>query len=317
MTEFVVGDSPKAALLAVRSAEHDTGIFHPCYDTGHISSYRIGELIPFFGIQLDTCLYKFRRTSPGLVACRFYRVDGLSEGLAAAGKVDLCCIPYKRPGSCPGHIAGLVATEVPGQALFGKMGSGVLQISLAADSDGLVAGLRLSQPAELGSGQHFCRVHQFAGARDHQVGRGRNAVVYIPILQVELSLSQVRQHIPAIDIIVYFHAGVPLCDLIDPSILGQQAPHTVCTILRNGKRIIDLYLDTSSRCLQCIRQPDLHPGIGHQVVGFGRLSVTDDRYRADHIPVCKTPVGPSAACYRVSGFATGIFAVNILIELKP
>ncbi len=51
--------------------------------------------------------------------------------------------------------------------------------------------------------------------------------------------ADIRDGIPAQYIVIHSHARIPLCNLIHPAITGQQAAHTVSTVPRYIKSIVD------------------------------------------------------------------------------
>ena len=113
---------------------------------------------------------------------------------------------------------------MPGQVLTGMMSGRIPHLIGRADKNRFLTHPGFCQPVDLFRSEHLHRVQQFSRPNDHQVRGGGNRIIDIPIFQVELSCAKIGKDIPSIYVIINLHPGIPLRDLIDPSVMRELRP---------------------------------------------------------------------------------------------
>ena len=129
----------------------------------------------------------------------------------AAGKVHPRRVPVERGRGAERDVAAVVHREMPGP----RAGRRAERLVPAADHDRLVALPAPARGARARCGVSTSRlVRQLARARDDPVRRHRHRIIEVAILEIEF-LLQVRQRVPAAQVVIDRHARVPLGDRVD------------------------------------------------------------------------------------------------------
>ncbi len=128
----------------------------------------------------------------------------------------------------------------------------------------------------LARSQHFLRVLQHPATGDDHVGRHGDGVVEVAVLEIEL-LYEVRQRVPPVHIVIYRHARIPLCDVVDIAVLRRDPRGASAELAGDRVVVTNMYADLPHGRLERLRQPDLQARVRHDVVRFESPAVRLDR----------------------------------------
>ena len=274
--ELVVGDAEEVAPPRLDVAEHDLRVLHPRHDAGHVDGVRVGVGGEEVRVEFDGVLRVRGRLFParvGLGAEPLLRVEGLSQDRAVAG-VGPRGVPDEGLRGRPREVADAFGRVAPGErpAAVGPR-AGASHLSLPDDRGRLPALAGLLEPLALGVGQHLARVLEAAGGgHDHLAGHG-DVDVEGAVLQVVLALAQVGQRVPAVDVVVDVHSGVPLRELVDGALLDVEDAVAVGPELRNREGPVDGKLEGPAARGERLLERHEQAGAPDRVVRPHRLAV--------------------------------------------
>jgi hypothetical protein len=176
--------------------------------------------------------------------------------------------------------------------------------------DGRVAGPSLGEPRPLGGGEHVLRVLQFARSGDDHVGGQRYPIVEVAIVEVEF-LGEIGERIPAAQIVIDRHAGIPLRDVVHLAVARLAPGHAAAPFAGNGEMVADAQRELAVR-EQCHRQRHLHARVRDHRRDGNRLAAGQQLDRLDRHAVGGA-AGHAPACHGTARPRP----IEILIELEP
>ncbi len=188
---------------------------NPATFDGHRPRIRI----PVLREILDRVLYILRGLVPRIGPHALRRINAHRERLFPVRQVDPRRVPHKHRRRAPGHIPRVVHVKMPGQRAVGFRAAGrIVHFFRLANVNRLVAVARLGKTLDLRFGQHIFRIHQLARTGNDHLRRHRHVVVEVPIFQIKLR-ADVRQRVPAAQIVIHRHPRIPLRHVIDLALL--------------------------------------------------------------------------------------------------
>ncbi len=145
-----------------------------------------------------------------------------------------------------------------------------------------------------------------------------NGVLDVAVLEVKLAGTQVREGIPALDVVIDAHARVPLRDFVNHAVLGFQRPHAVGAILGDFEGKTEVDLDHVTVGFQRLVQAYLHPRVID--IELRNLCLVFALLHGDggsFIATLEARVAEASARNRRSFAAARSVTKRVLVELQP
>jgi hypothetical protein len=133
------------------------------------------------------------------------------------------------------------------------------------------ASSRLLQPLALERGEHLGRVLQLPGAGHHHAAGYGHVVVEIAVLEIELR-SEVGQCVPAAHIVIDRHSRVPLRYVEYLAVACANVTRTPAERTGHREVVLDVDFQLATARHERMGEPDLHAGIGHDIVRFDQAA---------------------------------------------
>src|SRR5437660_833505 len=154
----------------------------------------------------------------------------------------------------PRDVAHLPCDEVPRLGARGGLGAVRRGFRLGHDLYALGGAARPREAGALLGAPHRERVRHRPRPRDEKARGERERDVEVAVFQVKLARPDVGERVPAVHVVVYDQARVPLADLVEAR---ADAPHPPAAVGRDGKVPRDVAVDRAAR-RQRPRQLDPH-----------------------------------------------------------
>ena len=161
-------------------------------------------------------------------------------------------------------------------------------------------------------GEHLLRILQFARTGHQHVPRHGDGIIEFAVFEIKLG-AEIRQRVPAVQIVIDRHARIPLGDVVDFAVLRWHMLR--CDRRKRPARCNDngYGFRACRRGPERLVQPDLHAGIGRR---YNRLS---SHGLAGRSRPCReySHRWPRRPAGRPRNARAGILFVDVLVELQP
>ncbi len=305
--DFVHADPEKIFARVIDAVEGKPRIFHAARKSGHVHGRRPRIREPAFRETLDRRLDVFGGARPAARARAFGRVERHRERRLVVGQADARGVPEKNRRRTERDITRVLHAEMPR-----RRRSAVALIAtrarLANHHRG-VAGARTRDTLLLFGGEHVGRVLQFAGTGHDETRGHRDPIIEGAVFQIKL-LREIRQRVPAADVVIHAQPRVPLRDVVDTARLRIAPCRATAPSAGNGEVIADANLRDGA--VRCKRPWQIHAQARIALDRVQRDRVVLDLYGLDDETVALT-----AAFMTVGVLAAAVRAIPVLIELQP
>ncbi len=142
-------------------------------------------------------------------------------------------VPEIVRGRGPGDVTDVVGAEAPGERAAGaRTRDTPRQIGVGDDRDLRAGGRRcLGQPRPLGLCEHVAGVVERASSTHNVAGGDRDSVGEVAVLEIELTLPEVRLGVPSLQIVIHGDPRIPLRQLVQRPV----AAHPIRAVHRHLK----------------------------------------------------------------------------------